>query len=148
MTPIFDPYEYILHRQQSDVTQCGSRHHKRWYHLRIVELLPVKQIKFPKSNFVKSRKSRFSSNIFYFATEDTRRTNGLETKHYLIQKLSVQISAIVHFWTICQIHHPITIQKEQNQLKTIQDREFWWLAAQSKQFSYNQNGQLGSSLFS
>ena len=65
----------------------------------------------PNSNTDNSRNSRLSFNIFYFATGDTQKDSGLEIEVMLDTEASCSIINYRTFWEICQLQHPITIQK-------------------------------------
>ena len=69
-------------------------------------------------NTDKSRNSRLSLNIFYFANGDTQKDSGLEIEFMLDTGASCSIINYRTFWETCQIQHPITIQKSTKVTKT------------------------------
>ena len=62
-------------------------------------------------NTDKSRNSRLSLNIFYFATGGTQKESGLGIKFMLDTGASCSIINYRTFWELCQLQHPITIHK-------------------------------------
>ena len=70
----------------------------------------------PKSDSNRSRSSRLSFNIFYFATGDAQKDSGLEIKFMLDTGASCSIINYRSFWEISQFHHPIRVHsKKTNQ---------------------------------
>ena len=73
--------------------------------------MPVKLLRSPNSNTDKSRNSRLSLNIFYFATGDTQNDSGLEIEFMVDTGASCSIIIYRTLWEMCQLQHPIAIQK-------------------------------------
>ena len=74
----------------------------------------------PKSDANRSRSSRLSFNIFYFATGDAQKDSGLEIEFMLDTRASCSIINYRTFWEISQFQHPIMYIEVINSPKTIQ----------------------------
>ena len=72
----------------------------------------------PKSDSNRSRSSRLSFNIFYFATGDAQKDSGLEIEFMLDTGASCSIINYRTFWEISQFHHPITVHRSNKLTKT------------------------------
>ena len=102
--------------------------------------IPVKLLKSSNLNTDKSRNSRLSLNIFYFATGDTQKDSGLEIEFMLDTGCSVINYRI--FWEICQLQHAITIQKSTKVTKTYSGQTVPMIGYATITFSYDPNGQF------
>ena len=94
------------------------RHHLMWFAspqpmipLTNVGSLPVKLLRYANSNTNKSRNSRLSLNIFYFATGVTQKFGGLEIEYMLDTGASCSIINYRTFSQFCQLQHTITPEK-------------------------------------
>ena len=108
----------------------------------MVGSLPVKLLRPPNSNTDKSRSSRLSRNIFYFATGDTQKDSGLEVEFMLDTEASCSIINYRTFWEICQLQHPITIQKSTKVTKTYSGQTVPMIGYAIKTVSYDPDGQF------
>ena len=104
--------------------------------------MPVKLIRSPNSNTDKSRNSRLSLNIFYFATGDTQKNSGLEIEFMLDTGASFSIISYRTFWEICQLQHAITIQKNTKVTKTYSEQTVPMICYATITFSYDPDGQF------
>ena len=104
--------------------------------------MPVKLLRSPNSNNDKSRNSRLSLNIFYFATGDTQKDSGLEIEFMLDTGASCSIINYRTFWEICQLQHPITIQKSTKVTKTYSGQTVPMIGYATITFSYDPDGQF------
>ena len=104
--------------------------------------MPVKLLRSPNLNTDKSRNSRLSLNIFYFATGDTQKDSGLEIEFMLDTGTSCSIINYRTFWEICQIQHPITIQKSTKVIKTYSEQTVPMIGFATITFSYDPDGQF------
>ena len=105
-------------------------------------ILPIKLLRSPNSNTDKSRNSRLSLNIFNFATEDTQKGGGLEIEFLLDTGASCSIINYRDFWEICELQHPINIQKSTKVTKTYSDQTVPMIGYATITFSYDPDGQL------
>ena len=94
------------------------------------------------SNTDKSRNSRLSPNIFYFATGDAQKDSGLEIKFMLDTGASCSIITYRNFWEICQLEHSITIQKSIKVTRTYSRKTDPMLGYATITLSYDLDGQL------
>ena len=104
--------------------------------------MPVKLLRSPNSNTEKSRSSRLSLNILYFATGDTQKDSGLEIEFMPDTGASCPIINYRTFWEICQLQHPITIQKSTKVTKTYSGQTVPLIGLATKTFSYDPDGQF------
>ena len=104
--------------------------------------MPVKLLRSPNSNTDNSRNSRLSLNIFYFATGDTQKDSGLEIEFMLDTGASCSIINYRTFWEICQLQHPITIQKTTKVTKTYSGQTVPMTGYATVTFSYDPDGQI------
>ena len=96
----------------------------------------------PNSNSDKSRNSRLSLNIFYFATGDTQKDSGLEIEFVLDTGASCSIINYRTFWEICQLQHPITLQKSTKLTKTYSGQTVPMVGYTNITFCYDPDGQF------
>ena len=82
------------------------------------QTLPVKLERSLNSNTDKSRSSRRSLIIFFFATGDSQKNRGLEIEFMFDTRASCSIVVYRTVWELCQLQHPITIQKSTKVTKT------------------------------
>ena len=95
------------------------------------------------SNTDKSRNSRLSLNIFCFATGDTQKDSGLEIQFMLDTGAFCSIINYRTFWEICQLQHPITLQKSTKETKTYSGQTTVSMIGHATiTFSYDQDGQF------
>ena len=104
--------------------------------------MPVKLLRSPNSNIDKSRNSRLSLNIFYFATRDAQKDSGLEIEFMLDTGESCSIFNYRTFWEICQLQHPINIQKRTIVTKTYSKQTVPKMGYATISFSYDPDGQF------
>ena len=104
--------------------------------------MPFKLAKSPDSNTDESRNSRHSLNIFYFATGHTQKDSGLEIEFMLDTGASCSIINYRTFWEICQLQHPITIQKSTKVTKTYSGQTVPIIGYATITFSYDPHGQF------
>ena len=93
-------------------------------------------------NTDKSRNSGLSLNIFYFAIGDTQKDSGLEIEFMLDTGASCSIINYRTFWEICQLQHPISIQKSTKVTKTYSGQTVPRIGYATITFSYDPDGQL------
>ena len=93
-------------------------------------------------NIDKSRNSRLSLNIFYFATGETQKDSGLEIEFLLDTRTSCSIINYRTFWEICQLQHTITIQKITKVTKTYSGQTGPMIEFASITFIYDPYGQF------
>ena len=96
----------------------------------------------PNLNTDKSRNSRLSLNIFYFATGDTQKDSGLEIEFMLDTGASCSIINCRTFWEVCQLQHPIAIQKSTKETKTYSGQTVPTIGYATITFSYDPDGQF------
>ena len=104
--------------------------------------MPVKLLRSPNSNTDKSRNSRLSLNIFYFATGDTQKDSGLEIEFMLDTGASLSIINYRTFREICQLQHPTTTQKRTKVTKTYSGQTDPMIGYATITFSYDPDGQF------
>ena len=110
--------------------------------LDIIRPLSVKLLRTPNSKTDKSRISRLSLNILYFATGDTQKHSGLEIEFMLDTGASCSIINYRIFWEKCQLQHPITIQKSTKVTKTYSGQTVPMIGYATITFSYDPDGQF------
>ena len=93
-------------------------------------------------NIDSSRNSRLSLNIFYFATGDTQKDCGSEIEFMLDTGASCSIVKYRIFWEICQLQHPITIQRSTKVTKTYSGQTVPMIGYATINFSYDPDGQF------
>ena len=108
--------------------------------------MPVKLLRSPNSNTDKSRNSRLSLNIFYFATGDTRKDSGLEIEFTLDTGASYSIINCRTFWEIYQLQQPSSIQKSTKLTKTYSGQTVAMIGCATITFSHGPDGQFIFSL--
>ena len=108
--------------------------------------MSVKLLRSPNSNSDKSRNSRLSFNIFYFATGDTQKDSGLEIEFMLDTGASCSIFINRTFREILQLQHPITIQKITRLTKTYSGQTVHMFGYATTIFCYDPDGQFVFSL--
>ena len=94
------------------------------------------------SNNDKSRNSRLSRDIFYFATGDTQKDSGLEIELTLDRGSSCSVISYRTFWEVCQSEHPITLQKSTKVTKTYSRQTVPLIGYATIIYSYDPNGQF------
>ena len=104
--------------------------------------MPVKLLKSPSSNTDKSRSSRLSLNVFYFATGDTQKDSGLEIDVILDTEASCSIINYRTFWEICQLQHPKTGQKSTKVTNTHSRQVVPMIGYATLTFNYDPCGQF------
>ena len=95
----------------------------------------------PKSHSNRSRSSRLSFNIFYFATGDTQKDGGLEIEFMLDTGASCSIINYRTFWEISQFHHPIVVHRSNKLTKTYSGQVVPMIGYATMEFSYDPNGE-------
>ena len=85
---------------------------------------------------------RLSLNIFYFATGDTQKDSGLEIEFKLDTGASCSIINHRIFREMCQLQHPITIQKSIKVKKTYWGQTVPMIGYATITFSYDSDGQF------
>ena len=95
----------------------------------------------PKSDSNRSRSSRLSSNIFYFATGDAQKDSGLEIEFILDTRASCSIINYRTFWEISQFHHPIAVHRSNKLTKTYSSQVVPMIGYATIEFSYDPNGE-------
>ena len=104
--------------------------------------MPVKLLRSPNSHTDKSRNSRLSLNIFFVATGDTQKDGGSEIEFMLDTGASCSPINYRTFWEICQLQHPITIQKSSKVTKTYSGQTVTMIGYATITFSYEMDGQF------
>ena len=104
--------------------------------------MPVKLLRSPNSNTDKSRSSRLSLNIFYFATGDFQKDSGSEIEFMLDTGASCSMINYRNFWEICQLQHPFTIQKSNKVTKTYSGQTVPMISYATITFRYDPDGQF------
>ena len=99
--------------------------------------MPVKLLRSPNSKTDKSRNSRLSLNIFYFATGDTQKDSGLQIEFKLDTGASCSIINYGTFWETCQLQHPITKVTKTYSGQTVPMIDYGTIT-----FSYDLDGQF------
>ena len=93
----------------------------------------------PKSDSNRSRSSRLSFNIFYFATGDAQKDSGLGIEFMLDTGASCSIINCRTFWEISQFHHPIVVHRSHKLTKTYSGQVVPMISYATMDFSYNPN---------
>ena len=107
----------------------------------IIRPLPVKLMRSPKSDSNRSRSSRLSFNIFYFATGDAQKDSGLEIEFMLDTGASCSIINYRTFWETSQFHHPIMVHRSNKLTKTYSGQVVPMFGYAIIEFSYDPNGE-------
>ena len=95
----------------------------------------------PKSDSNRSRSSRLSFNIFYFATGDAQKDNGLEIEFMLDTGASCSIINYRTFWEISQFHYPIVVHRSNKLTKTNLGQVVPMIGYATIDFSFDPNGE-------
>ena len=104
--------------------------------------MPFKLLRSPSSTTDQSKNSRFSFNLFYFATADTQKDSGLEIEFRLDTGASSSIIKYRTFWEICPAQHPITVKRSTTQTKTYSGQIVPLVGLATLTFSYDPVGQF------
>ena len=96
----------------------------------------------PKSDSNRSRSSRLSFNIFYFATGDSQKGSGLEIEFMLDTGVSCSIIKYRTFWEISQFHHSVTVHRSNKFTKTYSGQVVPMIGYATIEFSYDPNGEF------
>ena len=121
------------------LTQCD--YHNGRFNQCNIRPLAVKLMRSPKSDFNRSRNSRLSFNIFYFATGDAQKDSGLEIEFMLDTGASCSIISYRTFWEISQFHHPIMVHRSNKLTKTYLGQVVPMIGYATIEFSYDPNGE-------
>ena len=95
----------------------------------------------PMSDSNRSRSSRHSFNIFYFATGDAQKDSGLEIEFMLNAGASCSIITYRTFREISQFHHPIMVPQSNKKTKTYSGQVVPMIAYATIEFSSDPNGE-------
>ena len=95
----------------------------------------------PKSDSNRSRSSRRSFNIFYFATGDAQKDSGLQIEFMLDTRASCSIINYRTFWEISQFQHPIMVHRSNKLTKTYSSQVVPMISYATIEFSYDPNGE-------
>ena len=95
----------------------------------------------PKSNYGRSRSSRLSFNIFYFATGDAQKDSGLDIEFMLDTGASCSIINYRTFWEISQFPHPIKVNRSNKLTKTYSGQVVPMIGYATMEFSFDPNGE-------
>ena len=95
----------------------------------------------PKSDSNRSRSSRPSFNIFYFATGDAQKDSGLEIEFMLDTGASCSIINYRTFRETSQFHHPIVVHRSKKLTKTYSGQVVPMIGYATMEFSYDPNGE-------
>ena len=95
----------------------------------------------PKSDSNRSRSSRLSFNLFYFATGDAQKDSGLEIEFMLDTGACCSIIIYRTFWEISQSHHLIMVQRSNKLTKTYSGQVVPMIGYATIEFSYDPNGE-------
>ena len=95
----------------------------------------------PKSDCNRSKSSRPSFNIFYFATGDAQKDSGLEIQFMLDTGASCSIINYRTFWEIPQFLHPILVHGSNKLTKTYSGQVVPMIGYATIEFSYDPNGE-------
>ena len=80
--------------------------------------------------------------MFYFATGDSQKDSGLVIEFMLDTAPSCSIIDYRNFWEICQLQHPITIQKRTKVTKTYSGETVAVVSYATITLSYDPDGQF------
>ena len=94
-----------------------------------------------KSDSNRSRSSRLSFNIFYFAIGDAQKDSGLEIDFMLDTEASCSIISYRTFWEISQFHHPMVVHRSNKLTKTYSGQVVPMIGYATMEFSYDPNGE-------
>ena len=100
----------------------------------------------PKCDSNRSRSSRLSFNIFFFATGDAQKDIGLEIEFMLDTAASCSIINYRTFWEISQFDHPLTVHRSKKLTKTYSGQVVLMIGYATIEFSYEPNGEYSSPL--
>ena len=95
----------------------------------------------PKSESNRSRSSRLSFNLFYFATGDAQKHNGLEIEFMLHTGASCSIINYRTFWEISQFQHPIMVHRSNKLTQTYSGQVVPMIDYATIDFNYDPNGE-------
>ena len=95
----------------------------------------------PKSDSNRSRCSRHSFNVLYFATGDAQKDSGLEIEFMLDTGASCSIISYRTFWEISQFYHPVTKHRSNKLTKTYSSQVVPMIGYASIEFSYDPHGE-------
>ena len=95
----------------------------------------------PRSDSNRSRSSRFSFNLFYFATGDAQKDGGLEIEFMLDTGAPCSMINYRTFWEISQFHHPIMVHRRNKLTKTYSGQVVPMIGYATIEFSYDPNGK-------
>ena len=93
----------------------------------------------PKSDSNRARSSRFSFNIFYFATGDAQKDSALEIDFMLDTGASCSIINYRTFWEISQFHQPLVVHRSNKPTKTYSGQVVPMIVYATMEFSYDPN---------
>ena len=94
----------------------------------------------PKSDSGRSRSSRLSFNIFYFATGDAQKDSELEIEFMLDTGASCSMINYRTFYKILQFQHPIIVHRSNKLTKTYSDQVIPMIGYTSTDISYDPEG--------
>ena len=95
----------------------------------------------PMSDSNRSRSSRLSFNLFYFATGDAQKAGGLEIELMLDTGASCSIIKYRTFWEVSQLHHPTMVHRSNKLTKTFSGQVVPMIGYATIEFSYDPNGE-------
>ena len=95
----------------------------------------------PKSDSNRSRSSRLSFDIFYFATGDAQKDSGLQNEIMLDTGASCSIIIYRTFWEISQIHHPVMVNRSNKLIKNYSGQVIPMIGYATIEFSCDPNGE-------
>ena len=95
----------------------------------------------PKSDSGRSRSSRLSFNIFYFATGDAQKDSRLEIEFMLDTGASYSIIIYGTFWEISQFQHPKMMHRSNELTKIYSGQVVPMIGYATIESSYDPNGE-------
>ena len=95
----------------------------------------------PKFDSSRSRSSRFSFNIFYFATREAQKDSGLEIEFKLDTGASCSIINYWTFWEVSQFQHPIMVHRSNKLTKTYSAQAVPMIGYATIEFIYDPKGE-------
>ena len=98
-------------------------------------------MKSPKSEPNRSRSSRLSFNLLYFANGDAQKDSGLEIQFMLDTGAFCSIINYRTFWEISQFQHPILVHRSKKLTKTYSGQVVPMIGYATIEFSYDPNGE-------
>ena len=98
-------------------------------------------MKSAKSDSNRSRSSRLSFNIFYFATRDAQKDSGLEIEFMLDTAASCSIINYRTFSEISHFHHPIVVHRSNKLTKTYSGQVVPMIVYATIEFSHDHDGE-------